>query len=147
MKTLSSRLAQFLAAPALACLLATAAHAEVVMIVNAANNATLSESDLKRIMLGRLNQFPGGGPAIPLLRSTRWENWEACTTRFVGKSPGEMERNWATRVFSGQSEAPKVIFTDSEAIQAVAANPAAITCVDPAALKGTSAASVRVIAK
>lgn len=142
-----SRLTGLFAVPLFALLLATESRADVVMIVNAANTTTLSESDLKRIMLGRLNQFPGAGPAIPLLRSTRWEQWEACTTRFVGKSPGEMERNWATRVFSGQSEAPKVIFTDSEAVQAVAANSAAITCVDAAALKGTAASSVRVVAK
>lgn len=123
------------------------AHAEVVMIVNASNAVTLNENDLKRIMLGRLNQFPGGGPAVPMLRSTRWELWEQCTQKFLGKSPGEIERNWATRVFSGQSEAPRVIFTDAEAIQAVAASTAAITCVDAAALKGAGATSVRVIAK
>lgn len=127
--------------------LAAPAQADVVMIVNATNTVTLNESDLKRIMLGRLNQYPGGGLAVPMLRSTRWESWEACTRKFLGKSPGEIEKNWATRVFSGQSEAPKVIFTDAEAIQAVAANNAAITCVDAAALKGTAAASVRIVMK
>jgi hypothetical protein len=48
-------------------------------------------------------------------------------------------------VFSGQSEAPKVIFTDAEAVQAVATNPAAITCVSADALKGNT--GVRIVAK
>lgn len=121
------------------------AQAGVVVIVNAENPTTATTADVTRIMLGRLNQFPGAGPTLPMLRSTRWEHWAECTQKFIGRSPDEVTRNWATRVFSGQSEPPKVIFTDLEAVQAVATNPAAITCVSEGAVKSNS--GVRIIAK
>ena len=133
---------------ALASLLVVTAmpvRADVVVIVNATNPTTASADDIKRILLGRLNQFPADGVAIPMLRSTRWALWQECTQKFLGKTPSDVERNWATRVFSGQSEAPKVIFTDAEAVQAVAMNPNAITCVAADAVKGNSA--VRIVAK
>lgn len=121
------------------------AQAGVVVLVNAENPTTASTEDIKRIMLGRLNQFPGDGPTLPVLRSTRWEHWPECAQKFIGRSPDEVTRNWATRVFSGQSEPPKVIFTDQEAVQAVATNPAAITCVSEGAVKSNS--GVRILAK
>ena len=57
------------------------AHAGVVVIVNAENPTTASTEDIKRIMLGRLNQFPGDGPSLPVLRSTRWEHWPECAQK------------------------------------------------------------------
>lgn len=131
------------------CLLASAiagtAQAEVVLIVNASNPTNANTEDIKRIMLGRLNQFPADGVAVPMLRSTRWAQWGECTQKFIGKSPSDVERNWATRVFSGQVEPPKVILTDAEAVQAVSMNPNAITCVSADAVKGNNA--VRIVAR
>lgn len=135
-----------LAATLLATTLLTgAARAEVVMIVNTQNPATPSAEDIRRIMSGRYNQFPSAGTAVPMLRSARWEGWAECTQKFLGKSPSEVERNWMTRVFSGQSEPPKVIVNDAEAVQAVATNRGAITCVSEQATQGIT--GVRIVAR
>lgn len=123
----------------LATLLAAGvAAADVVVIVNAQNPTTAGADDIKRILLGRETHFPGNGPVSPILRSDRWEKWGACTERFMEKTPDAVERSWATRVFSGSVPAPRVVATDSEAVQAVAANPDGITCVEEASLAGNT---------
>jgi hypothetical protein len=58
-------------------LLAMPAQAEVVMIVNASNTSTLDSNDLKRILMGRLNQYP----PVPV-RPCR------CCVRLAGKLGG-----------------------------------------------------------
>jgi len=41
------------------------AQAEIVVVVNKANQATLTKSDVSRIFLGKMKSYPSGGNVTP----------------------------------------------------------------------------------
>lgn len=131
--------------PLLAWLPPPATASELVMVVNAANTSVLGEEDIKRIMLARTTRYANGTATAVILRSNSFADWAACTERFMGKSPEEVQRIWATRVFSGAVTAPRVLGSEAEAAQGVAANPGGIACVTAATAAGNS--GLRIVAR
>lgn len=128
-------------------LLATASTSinanNVVIIVNAGNTSTFSADDIKRIMLARTNRHPDGSVSQVILRSTSYSDWQNCTSKFLGKTPDEVQRTWASRVFSGAVSAPTVLAGDPETVQTVTSQRGAIACVNAASVAGNKA--VRII--
>jgi hypothetical protein len=93
--------------------LAPAVSAEVVVITNPSNSASLSESDVKRIFLGKMKSFPGGGTILS-----------------VNQSAGSDVRKTFDKVALGNP--PKELANDAEVIKLVAENPAVIGYIDAA---------------
>lgn len=117
----------------------------VVIIVNAGNTSSFSADDIKRIMLARTNRHPDGTAAQVILRSSAYTDWQICTNKFLGKTPDEVQRAWASRVFSGAVSAPVVLAGDPETVQAVSSQRGAIACVNAASVAGNKA--VRIISE
>lgn len=118
---------------------------DVVLVVNAANTSELDANTIKRILLARTNRFPDGSEVRVILRSTSFSGWEDCTAKFLEKTPGDVQKIWTSRVFSGASSPPQVLAGDLETLQAVANQRGAISCVSAGSVTGPNTAGVRVI--
>jgi hypothetical protein len=112
--------------------LAPAVSAEVVVITNPSNSASLSESDVKRIFLGKMKSFPGGGTILSVNQSAGSDVRKTFDKEALGKSPSQMKAYWSKLVFSGKGNPPKELANDAEVIKLVAENPAVIGYIDAA---------------
>lgn len=119
------------------------AKAEVAVIINPGNTATLSDSDIKRIFLGKMKSFPGGSSALPVNLKTSSETRKAFDKKALGKSASQIKAYWSKLVFSGKGNPPKEVADDAEAISLVAKNPAVIAYIDSSQVTD----SVKVIGK
>lgn len=119
---------------AAAALVAGAARAELVVIVNPKNPAgSLSAEQVAQIYLGRTGSFPSGGAATPLdlkegaLRDDFYR-------KVTDKNPGQVKAYWAKQMFSGKGSPPRELAGPVEVKRAVAADPTAIGYIDRASL-------------
>ena len=121
----------------------TMPKAEIAIIVNPSNNSDISESEIPRIFLGKITNFPGGALAVPLIQD---ENTAAATefnTNVLKKSPSQLKAYWSKLLFTGQGTPPKEVTSDDDVVNLVSTNPNIIGYIDSS--KVTSA--VKVIAK
>ncbi len=113
-------------------ILAPTVSAEVLVITNPSNSAALTESDVKRIFLGKMKSFPGGGTILSVNQSTSSDVRKTFDKAALGKSPSQMKAYWSKLVFSGKGNPPKELASDAEVIKLVAENPAVIGYIDAA---------------
>lgn len=118
-----------------------AAFSEIVVIVNPGNSATLSESDLKRIFLGKMKSFPDGGSILPVNQAAGSEIRESFDKTALSKSSSQMKAYWSKLVFSGKGNPPQELANDAEVIKLVSENPAVIGYIDA----GSKTDSVKVV--
>lgn len=127
----------------LCCYVATAAHAEVAVIVHPSNGANLTAEDIQRLFLGKLKSFPGGGDATPVNQKEGQPTREQFNQGVLNKSESQLKAYWSQLVFTGKGTPPKEHDND-EAIKAfVAATPGGIGYIDSAKVDG----SVKVVLK
>ncbi len=106
--------------------------ADIVVITNPSNTATLSQSDVKRIFLGKMKSFPDGGTILSVNQSAGSDVRKTFDKQALGKSPSQMKAYWSKLVFSGKGNPPKELLSDAEIIKLVAENPAVIGYIDSA---------------
>jgi ABC-type phosphate transport system substrate-binding protein len=115
--------------------------AEVAVIVNPSNSASLSESDISRLFLGKLKTFENGEKVklvnLKFGNATRNE----FETNVLKKSSSQVKAYWSKLMFSGKGKPPKEFGTDKDILAFVADNAGAIAYVDSASVD----ASVKVI--
>ncbi len=112
-----------------AALLATSVHAEIVVVVNPANQASRMFSEqAAQFFLGKSNQFTpvDQGKESPIRR----EFYE----KISSKTLAQVEGIWAKIEFSGKGAAPKSYASDAAVKKAVAADPAAIGYINKSAV-------------
>lgn len=118
------------------------ALAEVAVIVNPANSATISTDDISALYLGKTKKFSDGSAAVPLDR----KEGDALRTRFldgaVGKSESQMKSYWSRLIFTGKGVPPEMLDSDKEVKAQVAANKDRIGYIDSSSVDE----SVKVIA-
>jgi len=119
------------------------ARAEVAVIINSGNSATISDDDIKRIFLGKMKSFPDGSKVLPVNLKNSSDVRKAFDKKALGKSASQIKAYWSKLVFSGKGNLPKEAADDSEAIRLVAENPAVIAYIDASNVT----ASVKVIRK
>jgi ABC-type phosphate transport system substrate-binding protein len=110
---------------------ANLAQAEVVVIVNPANSASLDKEQIAKIFLGQSKTFPGGSEAIAVDQpsgSTR----EDFGNKVLEKIPGQLKALWARQIFTGGAKPPKELGGDDEVMKFVASTPGGIGYVDSA---------------
>jgi ABC-type phosphate transport system substrate-binding protein len=110
---------------------ANLAQAEVVVIVNPANSASLDKEQIAKIFLGQSKTFPGGSEAIAVDQpsgSTR----EDFGNKVLEKNPGQLKALWARQIFTGGAKPPKELGGDDEVMKFVASTPGGIGYVDSA---------------
>lgn len=123
-------------------LLIPACHAELVVIVNNANNETISGTTVTNIMLGKTKAFPSGAKAIPVILDYEAPDLDGFLNKSVGKSAAQFRAYWSKAVFAGIGTPPQTFKTSQDVVDLVARNPDVIGIADSAAAKG----KVKVIA-
>jgi ABC-type phosphate transport system substrate-binding protein len=116
---------------------AGAARAELVVIVNPKNTASLTAEQVAQIYLGRAGSFPGGGAATPLDLKEGAPLRDEFYAKVTDKNPGQVKSFWSKQMFSGKGSPPRELASAAEVRRAVAADPAAIGYIDRASLDGT----------
>lgn len=104
--------------------------AEVAVIVNKSNNATISTDDIERIFLGKDKSFSDGSSAIPVNLNTSAAVRESFDDKALGKSTNQTKAYWSKLVFSGKGNPPKEVDSEAEMIELVSKNPSVIGYVD-----------------
>jgi ABC-type phosphate transport system substrate-binding protein len=122
---------------------ASAANAEVVVIVNPANAASFSTEQIAALYLGNATTFPDGSTAAladqPEAAGVRGDFYQKAT----GRSSAQAKATWARLTFTGKATPPKELKSDAEVKAFVASNPKAIGYIDSSAVDG----SVKAVAK
>lgn len=108
--------------------------AETAVIVNPANSVALSESDLKRIFLGKMKKFPGADTVVVVNQPTGSDIKVSFDKALLGKSASQIKAYWAKLVFSGKGNAPQELSSDAEIIKLISENPAMIGYIDAASV-------------
>jgi ABC-type phosphate transport system substrate-binding protein len=121
----------------------TSPQAEVAIIVNPSNNSQISESEIQRIFLGKITNFPDGELAVPINQSEQAAATDEFNTDVLKKSSSQLKVYWSKVLFTGQGTPPKVVTSDEEVVKLVSANPNLIGYIDSSMVTS----SVKVIAK
>lgn len=134
-----------LAAVAGSLLLATAARAEVAIIVNSSVAVSEITSDQAAdIFLGKVDSLPNGTKMVPIDQ----EDAEKIRTEFyskvVKKDAAQLNAYWSRLIFTGKGEPPKKVADNAEVIALVKSNPNIIGYVDAAAVNNTVKVLLRV---
>lgn len=119
------------------CTMAGLAVAEVAVIVNPANNDTITKDDIQRLYLAKIKTFPGGKNAIPLDRSEGSAVRVEFVTKVIDKDEAQMKSYWSRLIFTGKGVPPKVLETDDEVKDLVARNPDTIGFIDAGSVDST----------
>jgi len=124
-------------------LTATAAMAEVAVIVHPSNAATIDQAEIARLFTGRGTSFNNGSKATPLNLAESAPARAEFDSKVLSKSSSQMKAYWSKLVFTGKGTPPKELNSDAEMKAAVAADATAIGYIDAAAVDDT----VKVLAK
>lgn len=124
-------------------LFAGVAQAEVAVVVHPSNSASLDQSNVARIFLGKMKSFPGAGQAVPLNQSESNAATAEFNSKVLKKSGSQLKAYWSKLVFTGKGTPPKAIASDAEVIKLVSTNPNMIGYVDSSAVTG----NVKVVGK
>jgi ABC-type phosphate transport system substrate-binding protein len=129
MKTLTKTMAPKIAIGAVLAFAAVAAHAELVVIVNAKNAAaSMSKDQVANVYLGKDTSF---APVdLPESSAERDEFYK----KVADKDAAQVKAIWSRLVFSGTAQPPKAAANDAEAVKQVAGNDKAIGYVEKSAV-------------
>jgi ABC-type phosphate transport system substrate-binding protein len=118
-------------------LCALSAHAELVVIVNPSNSASLTQEQVAALYLGNTTSFPDGGSAVltdqPESTGVRNDFYQKAT----GRSAAQVKATWARITFTGKGTPPKELKSDADVKAFVAGNPKAIGYIDSSAVDGS----------
>ena len=119
------------------CLVGSFAMADVAIIVNPANTSAISESDIKRIFLGKNKSFASGDKVAATNLASGNGVREEFEQKALGKSSKQVKAYWSKLIFSGKAKPLVESGTDEDAIAYVAGNPKAIAYVDASKVNDT----------
>lgn len=118
------------------------AHADVVVIVSAKSPITsLTPEQTARIFLGKVNNFPDDGDALPIDQAEGSAIRDEFYSKVVRKNSSQLSAYWAKVIFTGDGRPPVMLESNVAVRKAVASNPNAIGYIDKSAVNR----SVRVI--
>lgn len=133
MRTLTLLLIAF---PAL--ILSAFTCAEVAVIVHPSSNVTsMTDDDVSRLFLGKSNNFPGGGQAVPLNQDEGSPVRDKFNEAVCKKNASQYKAYWSQLVFTGKGTPPKDSGKDAGVKTLVAANPNMIGYIDSSAVDAT----------
>ena len=112
------------------------AIADVAIIVNPANSATISIDEVKSLFSGRQKGFSDGKTALILSLDESDAARSEFNNKVLGKTDAQMKAYWSKLLFTGKGTPPKEI-SASEMLQLVADNPNTIGYIDAAGVNDT----------
>jgi len=110
----------------------TLTFADTVVVIHPSNSAALDEATVKKIFLGKIKSFPGGGPAVPISRNEGSASRAEFDKNVLGKSSSQIKAYWSKLVFTGKGTPPKEVDNDEEVKTLVSSNPNIIGYLDSA---------------
>jgi ABC-type phosphate transport system substrate-binding protein len=105
------------------------AFAEVVVIVNPGNSASIDEEQVIKIFLGQSKTFSNGSEAIPIDQKPG-DLRDDFGNKILKKNPSQLKAQWARQIFTGGAKPPKELNSDDEILKFVASTPGAIAYMD-----------------
>jgi ABC-type phosphate transport system substrate-binding protein len=119
-----------------------AACAEGVVVVSAKSAAkALTADQAADIFLGRSNELPGAGTAVPIDQAEGSALRDEFYEKVASKNPTQLKAYWSKQIFSGKGQPPKAV-GDSAAVKSLlSGNPNLIGYIDKSAVD----ASVKVL--
>lgn len=125
-------------------LVCVSASAEVAVIVHPSLGvSTLTESEVSRLFLGKVKDFPGGGQAVPINQDDGSAARDAFNEAICKKNSSQYKAYWSQLVFTGKGTPPKDVGKDAAVKALIAANPNMIGYVNSSVVD----ASVKVVYK
>lgn len=112
--------------------IATAAAAEIAVIVNPANTDTISKDDIAKIYMAKTKTFPSGKNV------TAFDQAEGSPTRVefvekvIEKDEAQLKSYWSRLIFTGKGVPPKVLESDTAIKDVVSKNADAIGFINSA---------------
>lgn len=119
------------------------AWADIVVIVNPANQDAISKADVRRMYMGKTSQFPNGIKVKAVNYDAENTIRHAFDKALLKRDSAQIQALWAKLVFTGQGVPPNVLSSSQEALEFVKANPDAIGYVS----EGEVSADVKVLFK
>lgn len=107
-------------------LMAGAAGAEVAVVVHPANNASVDQSELNRLFLGRGNSFSDGSRATPMNLAEGLPARDNFDSNVLNRSSAQLKAYWSRLVFTGKGTPPPEQPNAAAMKAAIAADPTAI---------------------
>ncbi|WP_416307804.1 phosphate ABC transporter substrate-binding protein [Neptunicella sp. SCSIO 80796] len=110
-------------------------NADIAVIVNPANSATISQDDVVKLFLGKAKSFSNGDTAVPVNQ----ENGavDEFNSKVLNKSGSQIKAYWSKLVFTGKGTPPKEVDGDDEVKKLVADNPNIIGYIDASKADGS----------
>lgn len=106
------------------------AFADVVVIVNTENSASLSKTDIKRMFLGKKNKFANGTKVKPYYLAQGHAARDEFNKKVLGKSSSQIKAYWSKLIFTGKGTPPDALGDVSAVIKQVASEPGAIAYIE-----------------
>lgn len=104
--------------------------ADVAVIVNTTNNSAISDSDIKRIFLGKNKSF-ASGESVKAINLKSGDSVRAeFEKKVLGKSSQQIKAYWSKLIFSGKAKPLAEKASAQEVIAYVNSNSAAIAYID-----------------
>ncbi len=110
------------------------ASAGLVVIGHPSLDASLTESDVKRLYLGKKTKLPNGSSAQIIELAEGSEGRLAFHQLATGRSESQLQSAWSRLVFTGKAEAPVQVADYDQVIKTVAQSSNAIGYVDESKL-------------
>lgn len=117
------RIYRILIVLAILCGVALKVQADVIVVVNKSNEASLDEEKIKNIFLGKAKYFPDGKAAIPLQMHPGSADYSSFASKVLGKDDNQLRAYWTRLLFTGRATPPKEVDSESQVIDLVAHNP------------------------
>lgn len=116
-----------------ACLFASTAYAEVVVIVNPKTPENMvSPQDAATIFLGRKSVLGKGSRVTPIDQEAGSPVRDAFYQQIADRSPGQMNAYWSTMIFTGRGTPPPAAEDSVEVRMIVASTPGTIGYIEAA---------------
>ncbi|WP_404207091.1 phosphate ABC transporter substrate-binding protein [Vibrio sp. V03_P4A6T147] len=110
--------------------LSLSAFSAPVVISNLSGVDQLSDSDVKKLFLGKLKQLPNGTEPIVIEYADGTPIRIEFHEKVTNKSESQLQAYWAKLVFTGKANPPKTVASSAAAIAEVSQNAAAIGYID-----------------
>lgn len=85
--------------------------AEVAVIVNQTNGASVSKADITAIFLGKVKKFSDGSVAVPIVSGGATS--DEFNGKLLGKTSSQLKSYWSKLVFTGKANPPKKVPADT----------------------------------
>jgi ABC-type phosphate transport system substrate-binding protein len=113
MKTMKSKMSQWLLVTVLLWVAMPVFADEMVVIVHPSNPLTeIAVNDVKKIYLGKMKFFPGGNKALPGDQKKGTKSRKFFYGGIIGKSEAKLKSYWSRLIFTGKGTPPKTVGDD-----------------------------------